>query len=224
MSASYIRMRNRWHARPSKTAMRAFLAQSPRPALVLSPVGDAPDQTLLPTTDRGDFDLAARELAALALADKHSGATHPIEPRLLDLVYDAARHFSAPHVHVVSGYRAEEGNSRHAQGRAIDMVLPGVSDRQLAVYLRAQGFVGVGIYPRAGFVHLDVRARSYFWSDSSAPSERSRPRAMLAKTAQRYDARARQRGVIPTIDAPNAPDMEAPPTEGLSDAPIEAAD
>ncbi len=213
ISASYIRMRNRWHARAPQAAVRAFLAQSPHPALVLSPVGDAPDQTLLPSTDRGDFDDAARELAALALADKHTGATHPIEPRLLDLVYDAARHFSAPYVHVISGYRANDGNSRHAQGRAVDIVLPGVRDRALAVYLRSQGFVGVGIYPRAGFVHLDVRARSYFWSDNSAPSERSRPRVMLIKTAQRADARARQRGVIPTVDLPNAIDAEAPPVE-----------
>lgn len=210
LSASYIRMRNRWHARPPKALQRAYLQQSPWPALVLAPVGDAPRQLLMPSSEHGGFDAAALEQAATALADKHSKATHSIEPRLLDLVYAATRHFSAPFVHVISGYREEVGESRHAQGRAIDIVLPGVSDKQLAAHLRKQGFVGVGIYHRAGFVHLDVRARSYFWSDNSAPSERSRPRPILKRTAEHYDALARKRGVVPLVDRSDAPEVEAP--------------
>jgi hypothetical protein len=201
LSASYIRMRNRWHVRAPKAQVHAFVSRMPTPPLVLSPVGDAPDQTLLPTSTRGEFDEAMRDLAAVALADKHTHATHPIEPRLLDLVYQAALHFKAPFVHVVSGYRQDDGNSRHAQGRAVDLVLPGVSDKQLAAHLRTQGFVGVGVYSRSGFVHLDVRARSYFWSDSSGPSERSRPRPM------------------PTTDLPDTPEQEL---QNTSETPPEA--
>lgn len=217
ISASYIRMRNRWHAPAPKNAVRAFLNESPWPALVLAPVGDAPRQRLLPTTDHGGFDATALELAATALAEKRTGVSHAIEPRLLDVVYDAVRYFNAPFVHVVSGYRQERGGSRHGQGRAVDIVLPGVSDKQLASYFRRQGFLGVGIYHRAGFVHVDVRARSHFWSDNTAPGERSRPRPMLEQAALRYDALARKRGITPTVDAPDAPEMETPPDEGLID-------
>jgi len=211
MSQRYIRMRNSWHARPSKSAIRAYLKQSPWPALVLSPVGTTPQQELMPLTDEGNFDTLSLDYAAVALADKHTGASHPIEPRLLDLVYQASRHFRAPKVHVISGYREETGGSRHAQGRAIDIALPGVTDRQLAAHLRKQGFVGVGLYTRSGFVHLDVRERSYFWVDNSGPDQRSRPRPILSQSAQRYDALARRRGVLPVSDAPDAPDVEAQP-------------
>jgi Bacterial protein of unknown function (DUF882) len=216
MSQRYIRMRNGWHARPSTIAMRAYLKQAPWPALVLSPVGTALPQELMPLTEEGTFDTLALEHAAVALADKHTGATHPIEPRLLDLVYQASRHFRAPKVHVVSGYRDETGGSRHAQGRAIDIALPGVTDRQLAAHLRKQGFVGVGLYTRSGFVHLDVRERSYFWVDTSAPNQRSRPRAILSQSAQRYDMLARQRGVVAVTDTSDAPEVEAQP-EALTD-------
>lgn len=220
VSASYIRMRTRWHARAPRSVMRAFLRESPRPSLLLVPVGDLPRQRLLPAGDDGGFDASAMELASLALADKRSHATHSIEPRLLDLMYGAVRHFRAPLVHVISGYREEQGGSRHAQGRAVDIVLPGVSDRQLAAHLRKAGFVGVGIYPRSGFVHLDLRAHSYFWTDSTAPGQASRARPMLRQTALRQDALARKRGVVPIDDNGDdsaAEDMEAPPEEGSVD-------
>lgn len=204
--------------------VRAFLRESPRPSLTLVPIGDLPRQRLIPTSEHGDFDASALELAALALAEKRSHATHTIEPRLLDLMYDAVRHFNAPFVHVISGYRAEGGGSRHAQGRAVDIVLPGVNDRQLATHLRKAGFVGVGVYSRAGFVHLDVRARSYFWSDNTAPGERSRPRPMLRQTALRQDVLARKRGVVPTVDTPDAADTETPADEGFAETTSQTAD
>lgn len=223
ISQSYVRMRSRWHQRAPKALVQSFARETPWPALTLAPVGDGPRQRLMPLSAEGGFDPIALEQASIALAEKRSGMRHPIEPRLLDLMYAAAKNFSAPFVHVVSGYRQERGNSRHGQGRAVDMVLPGVSDAQLASFLRKQGFVGVGIYHRAGFVHLDVRARSYFFSDNSAPGARSRPRPIMREAAQRFDALALRRGVTPTIDAPDAIDAEggesgdedtAPPGDG----------
>jgi hypothetical protein len=82
----------------------------------------------------------------------------------------------------------------------VDLVLPGVPDRRLAAYLRPQGFVGVGIYPTSGFVHLDVRARSYFWSDSSAPGQRNRERRILRTLGPRFDRVARSLGAEPVPD------------------------
>jgi len=140
-------------------------------------------------------------LAREALAYRKDGSSAPIHPRLLELVYRAVLHFEAPYVHVISGYRPTRRTSRHAQGRAIDLVLPGVSDRRLARFLSEQGFVGVGIYPKSGFVHLDVRAQSYFWIDRSAPGRRQRLRRILVDHGHRMDVAARRRGEERVPDA-----------------------
>ncbi|MDQ3037880.1 MAG: DUF882 domain-containing protein, partial [Myxococcota bacterium] len=169
------------------------------PPLVFVPLRGRDRFALAPAGDEGGFDDAELALAKDALASR-DGETHAIHPRLVELVYRAVRQFRAPYVHVISGYRTGRATSRHAQGRALDFVLPGVSDRRLAAYLRREGFVGVGIYPVSGFVHLDVRERSYFWSDSSGPGQPTRERAILAAQTSRYDAAARRRGIEPTED------------------------
>ncbi|GEM_PF-836886 len=198
LTAAQRRAIRRRHARAPRTAIAAWLAHEP-PPLVLRPVRGG-SHTLAPAGPEGGFEEAALALAAAALAHPDDGAEHPIEPRLVELVYDAVRHFRAPWVHVISGYRPGSATSRHAHGRAIDFVLPGVSDRRLAAWARRQGFVGVGIYPVSGFVHLDVRERSYFWTDSSGPSEANRERPVLRREWARADRDARRRGVEPTSD------------------------
>jgi hypothetical protein len=49
----------------------------------------------------------------------------------------------------------------------------------------------------SGFVHLDVRDRSYFWVDSSGPGKRNRTRGILGDLAAKSDARAAARGDHP---------------------------
>ena len=88
----------------------------------------------------------------------------------------------------------------------MDIVAPGVPNRRLARFARAQGFVGVGEYPRSGFVHVDVRERSYFWVDSSGPGQRSRERRVRLGEARRHDARARDRGEDVVVDVADSED------------------
>jgi len=133
----------------------------------------------------------------------------PTRSILVSLVYGAVRHFRVPYVNVVSGYRSGNPTSRHGQGRAIDFVLPGIADVRLAAWLRLQGFVGVGIYPTSGFVHLDVRARSYYWRDVSGPRERNHERPILRALASRHDREARARGAEPVPDLPRASSGDA---------------
>jgi hypothetical protein len=97
---------------------------------------------------------------------------------------------------VISGYRAPKPGkaSNHGKGRAIDLVVPGTPDEDVAKFAREIGFVGVGIYPTSGFVHVDVRDRSYFWIDSSGPGKRNRERGILGDLAKRSDAAASARG------------------------------
>jgi hypothetical protein len=198
LTAAQRRAIRRRHERAPRSVVTAWLGHDP-PPLVFRPVrGEV--SSLTPTSSDGGFDEAALAAAARALAHHEDGTEHPIEPRLVELVYQASRHFRAPYVVVISGYRPGRAGSRHAHGRAIDFVLPGGPDRRLAAWARRLGYVGVGIYPVSGFVHLDVRERSYFWSDSSGPSESNRERPMLRSTWARADRDARRAGIEPTSD------------------------
>jgi Bacterial protein of unknown function (DUF882) len=155
--------------------------------------------TLTPSTAGGGFDAAAVEIARQAFAWRNDDfqSQHAVSTRLLDLVYQTMRHFNATQVEIVSGFRDGRSTSRHSHGRAIDFTIPGVTMTALAEHLRSLGFVGVGIYPRSGFVHLDVRATSYFWVDHSGAGRRGRVRQILAGVAQRADQAAIARGEAP---------------------------
>jgi uncharacterized protein YcbK (DUF882 family) len=156
-----------------------------------------PDRvSLTASSDRGGFSAEDLDHAAHVLRDPRTGNEHPVDPRVLDLVYRVAVHFAAPEVRIISGYRTPHAgtHSNHGKGRAIDLVVPGASDEDVARFAREQGFVGVGVYPTSGFVHLDVRERSYFWVDNSGPGQRNRTRGILGDLAAQSDARALGRG------------------------------
>jgi uncharacterized protein YcbK (DUF882 family) len=127
------------------------------------------------------------------------GEEHPIDPRELLLVYRIETHFGAPEIRVVSGYRVPKPGSRsnHGKGRAMDIIVPGVADEEVARFAREMGFVGVGVYPTSQFVHVDVRPRSYFWVDYSGPHMRNRERGILGDLAVKNDAAAVARGQAP---------------------------
>ncbi len=212
----------RWH---SAEGLRPVLDASSRPKLVLEALNTGERAELEAQTDDGGFDRDALLRASTLLRDTRSGETHAIEPRALDLVYRAMRHFSAPLVRVVSGFRAPRGSggSNHGKGRAIDLVLPGVADTKLSEWARSQGFTGVGVYPNSGFCHLDVRSQSYFWVDTSGPGQRSREAPVRRAEAARADARARARGVEPPSFSPARGDTAAaiggkPATPAADDA------
>ena len=104
------------------------------------------------------------------LRDFRTGDVHPIDLRLLDLLYTLQQRVkSQSPFQVISGYRSPTTNAKlaslsdgvarnsyHVKGMAIDIAL---SDRalptlhQAALSLRAGG---VGFYPKPGFVHVDV--------------------------------------------------------------------
>lgn len=196
----YQRLRDGWHAPVDTVAVPDVTGRIP---LVLSRVNGGDPVTLVPSRDDGGFSDEDQQRASRAFCPPEAKRVHAIAPRLLDLVYRTMLHFQAPLVHVVSGYRPDRAGSRHTQGRAIDMVIPGVTNEQLAEYVRTLGFVGVGIYPKSGFVHLDVRDRSFFWVDMSLPGERNRMSAHLGTRAQEYDDAARARGEAPDVYVPN---------------------
>ena len=112
----------------------------------------------------------ALDRLARLLRDHRTGAVHPIDPRLPDLLWEVAREAgAAPRFTVISGYRSPATNallrrqghhvathSYHLQGRAADVRLAGVTVTDLADAARSLRTGGVGLYRRDDFVHLDT--------------------------------------------------------------------
>lgn len=125
---------------------------------------------------RGRYQPEALRAVNRLLRDHHTGDVYPIDPELLDLLWDlrALMGSQAP-FSVVSAYRSPKTNaamrregrgvaahSLHMQGRAIDIFL---ADRDLRLLHRAAAAMrrgGVGYYPRAGFVHVDTGPVRYW--------------------------------------------------------------
>lgn len=97
-------------------------------------------------------------------------ADHPAE--LIAGVIEAADHFGARQIHVISGLRhpkfnlmlAKKGrevarDSQHTRSQAIDFSLPGVAAAALYKHARKRWKGGVGYYPVSQFVHLDTGKR-----------------------------------------------------------------
>jgi uncharacterized protein YcbK (DUF882 family) len=163
--------------------------------LVLTTINRNESEAVATFTDGGG--ISAIDLDRLAyLLRSAEGAAHPMDPRTLGLVYRIQRHFEVPEIRVVSGYRLPKPGSRsnHGLGRAMDIIVPGVADEDVARYAREFGFVGVGVYPTSQFVHVDIRPRSYFWVDYSSPHHRNRELGILRELAARSDAAALARG------------------------------
>ncbi len=120
--------------------------------------------------ENGSYVAGAMPRLAHLLRDHYSGDVHPIDPSLLDLLYEVKRRSGtrAPY-QVISGYRSRRTNeqlrakgsrvgrkSLHMEGRAVDVRLADIPTedlRDLAWSLRRGG---VGYYRRSDFVHLDV--------------------------------------------------------------------
>lgn len=110
------------------------------------------------------------------LRDFRTGDVHPIDPALLDILFDLQTRANRDGAfEVISGYRSPATNamlhshsegvavhSMHLQGRAIDVRLPGFTTRELAAHARVLQRGGVGFYARSDFVHVDT-GRVRFW-------------------------------------------------------------
>jgi uncharacterized protein YcbK (DUF882 family) len=129
--------------------------------------------TITLTDERGRVRPEAPQKLARFLRPRHSTKQRRPDPRLIGLLAEIARHYEGHTISVISGYRLPGGftsnESRHTQGKAIDLRVEGVPVRALRDYLRRFSQVGVGFYPNSGFVHLDVRDKNAYWIDLSSP-------------------------------------------------------
>lgn len=105
-----------------------------------------------------EFDCKGRGCCSYTLVDE----------KLVKHLQQIRNHFAAPVV-INSGYRCFKHNnavkgaakSQHMKGKAADIVVKGVSPRQVAAYAEKIGADGIGTY--ATFTHIDTRGYAARW-------------------------------------------------------------
>jgi uncharacterized protein YcbK (DUF882 family) len=135
----------------------------------------------------GSYDIDALRAVSHLLRCVKTDAERDIEPRLLTVLSRIYDHFGE-RIEVTSGYRNQrKTTSFHFRGSATDILIPHIKLTALRAYVESldTGGMGIGLYPRAGFVHVDVRPASARWIDNSpvdhdAP-ERRPPRGWARK-------------------------------------------
>jgi uncharacterized protein YcbK (DUF882 family) len=104
------------------------------------------------------------------LRDFRTGTTSPIDPKLLDLLYELQVKLDHQgELHVISGYRSPKTNamlarrssgvarhSYHMLGQAIDIRMPNFDTDKLYKAAISMKGGGAGYYSGSDFVHLDV--------------------------------------------------------------------
>lgn len=134
-------------------------------------------------------------------------STTIIDEKLVEYVQQIRDHFGKP-VTITSPYRCEVHNRRvggatksyHMRGQAADIVVQGVSSREVAKYAESIGILGIGLYETSKdgyFTHIDTRTTKSFWYGQSG-----QPRTTFGGT--------------PTTTTPSTPTTSIPtsqPTE-----------
>jgi uncharacterized protein YcbK (DUF882 family) len=164
-------------------------ASGRRPAAPALPTIELEHQTTHATyklradSPRGGFSGPKLRALAQLLRCHHTGKKHSISQRLIEILYATARHYHNAKLMIVAGYRApqiarQKGNPRsaHKRGVACDFQVAGVSNEAVRDYLRQTYHkIGLGYYPKAGFVHVDVgRTKDAYWVDYSGPGQKAR--------------------------------------------------
>ena len=137
----------------------------------------------------GSYSITAEEELNFVLRCRRTDDEKAIDIQLLtwmSLIYD---HFGGKPLQIVSGYRNQrKQSSNHAKGRAMDIRIEGVAPKKIRDFAQTldRGGMGIGLYPRSQFVHIDVRSPpSYRWIDNSPPgsnaSEKRPPRGWKRK-------------------------------------------
>jgi uncharacterized protein YcbK (DUF882 family) len=140
----------------------------------------------------GSYNLEALEQASHVLRCRRTETEKPMDPQLLMLLSHVYDHFGSKPIEIVSGYRNQrKQTSNHFKGTASDIRIAGVPPKKIREFAESLdgGGMGIGIYPKSGFVHIDVRPPpSYRWVDYSPPgsndAEKRPPRGWKRKKLQ----------------------------------------
>ncbi len=159
-------------AKQSAIAAPAIIGQKELPARTLSFECYYTGEFVKKTTYWADGEYVDGALSEInrALRDWRANEVHPIDVKLLDLLYRLGRNLDTDcHFELVSGYRSPKTNamlhrtdpgvavnSLHMRGQAVDISLPGRPLRNVKEMALAMELGGVGYYPESNFVHVDT--------------------------------------------------------------------
>ncbi len=127
----------------------------------------------------GSYDPSALASLDKVFKCKRTGEVRQIDPRLYEVLSHIQDHYEGKQIELVSGFRFQRNeNSRHYHGSAADIIVSGVAQSDLNSYVKTLdvGGMGIGIYPKSGFIHVDFRAPgrpSYRWTDYSTGEQSS---------------------------------------------------
>jgi uncharacterized protein YcbK (DUF882 family) len=137
----------------------------------------------------GSYNVDALDQLNHILRCRRTDTETTMDPQLITMLAHIYDHFGGKPLEIVSGYRNQrKQTSNHFKGRATDIRIAGVSPKKIEAFAETldRGGMGIGIYPRSQFVHIDVRSPpSYRWTDWSAPgsnaAEKRPPRGWKRK-------------------------------------------
>lgn len=158
----------------ASAAMTATAAASASHAGKTDQQADQRDGAQAETGSEPEFDDEALAQLDQVFRCKRTGEVRAVNPRLYETLSVISDHFGGKRIELISGFRFQrEEGSRHYHASAMDIRIPGVSIRELRKFAESldTGGMGIGLYPRANFVHIDWRAPgepSYRWVDRSS--------------------------------------------------------
>jgi uncharacterized protein YcbK (DUF882 family) len=159
-----------------ESKLRAEVPESPSGRLKVISLATHEEAEVQIFNEDGSYNLDALHAVDHILRGKRTDTEKPIEPRLYVILSHVYDHFGKP-LEVVSGFRNQRRQtSFHFKGSASDIRIAGVPPKKLRDFADSldAGGMGVGLYPRAQFVHIDVRPLpSYRWIDNARPTHNS---------------------------------------------------
>ncbi|MFH2202733.1 MAG: DUF882 domain-containing protein [Elusimicrobiota bacterium] len=121
----------------------------------------------------GRINAGALQQISRIFRDERNGKYRAVPVGLVDTLAKIQQRFGNKTIHLVSGYRSPETNSKlrqsskkvaknslHMQGIAADIQIPGVSSYAVAKYAKSLKAGGVGTY--STFVHVDIGGVRYW--------------------------------------------------------------
>lgn len=118
---------------------------------------------------------------------RRTNQTRAVDSRLFVVLSHIQDHWPGMRINLVSGFRFQTNEgSRHYHASAMDIRIAGVDAQEIYDYAETldSGGMGIGIYPYAGFVHIDFRAPgqpSFRWKDISPKNYAERGREVSEK-------------------------------------------
>jgi len=134
-----------------------------------------------------------------------------LDPGVLSRIQAIASHYPGKAIRIASAYRPMAARSYHQTGRALDLVVTGVSNEDLVAFCRTLPDTGCGYYPNSTFIHLDVRSPGtghVYWIDASKPGEAPR---YVSSWPEKAEPSAKPATPPPGVHSDEHPHQEAEP-------------